>query len=201
MNKKIFLQLINDINLQNLSNDCAIINEKINKTLVDKPQSYRVDDNTPFSTSVGGSYNILCHPSIELNQLYNCIRNFFFSICENKEKKYYIQSWVNFYTNGQYLNWHRHWGGNDSYHGFFCVNSNISSTTYKFNDGEEHDIESKNGLLVLTKSSNNLHRTSACENGSPRITIAFDIHPHNEVKNVSSTDFLLNKTIKNWIPL
>jgi hypothetical protein len=189
--QKIYSTLISDIDFPSLVNDCIIVNQNVNETLFNAPQNYKINEQTPFSTRVADFYNIFSYASINVNSLFFKIKDAFYSSSPNLSKRYYIQGWVNVYDNGKSLDWHRHWGGSDSYHGFFCVNSNISYTEYKFDDGEQVKIDSVNGLLVFTKSNNNLHRTSEFNDIQPRITIAFDIHPHDNIQ----------KMIHHWIPL
>lgn len=191
MKQKIYSTVVDGINLSKLAEQCKKINTKVNNALFDKPQNYKIDENTPFGTRVADFYNIFCYPSAELNLLFNAIKKFFYSSPIDKTKTYYMQGWINLYQKGQNLNWHRHWGKDNSYHGFFCVNSNISYTEYKFLDGEIIKINSQDGLLVFSNSNNNFHRTSPCESDIPRITIAFDIHPHDDI----------NRETNSWVPL
>ena len=193
-----------------LKNDCVAINKNVNETLFDAPQNYKTNDQTPFSTRVANFYNIFSYDSVEINSLFNKIKHQFYYLKPNPTKKYYIQGWVNVYESGQNLDWHTHWGDNDSYHGFFCVNSNVSYTEYIFFDGEYKKIDSADGLLVITKSNNNQHRTSPCDSGDPRITIGFDIHSKNNVDKLldkwmelssSSAYFDPDKMTNHWIPL
>ena len=208
--QKIYSTLISDIDFPSLINDCMLINQNVNDALFDAPQDYKIDHQTPFSTRVANFYNIFSHDSVEINSLLLKIKHHFYCLKPNPTKKYYIQGWVNLYKSGQNLGWHTHWGSDNSYHGFFCVTSNISYTEYKFHDGEHIKIDSTDGLLVITKSNDNQHRTSPCDNGDPRITIGFDIHAHDDVNklinkwrglNSSSQYFNIDKLINHWIPL
>jgi hypothetical protein len=112
---------------------------------------------------------------------------------------YYIQCWLNRYNKGDYIDWHAHWPPEyDAWHGFYCVDVEPeSSTTYKVDDNFI-EVPSKNNLLVLSKSENDVHRSSEwMYEDHPRITLAFDIVP---------TKLLFEKNlsfkIKNhWMPL
>jgi len=194
---KIYSTLIDNIDLDSISTQCASINNEVNNNLFNKPQNYKINDNTPFGTRVSDFYNIFCYPSAELNFLFNSIKKFFYSSPIDNSQLYYIKGWVNFYNKGQSLGWHKHWGKENSYHGFFCVNSNISFTEYKFYDGEIIKVDSQDGLLVFSRSNTNFHRTSECSDDSPRITIGFDIHPYQDIKNKT------NKWVPtdNWVSL
>jgi hypothetical protein len=121
-----------------------------------------------------------------------------------------MQSWVNVYNYGEYIDWHGH-GQTSTYawHGFFCVNAEPSKTTYQYlNSPETIDVESKNNLLVLGKSNTDTHRTWPwLDKNEPRITIAFDIVPDTTIVrhngNTKLTDMIKQYPyFKNhWIPI
>lgn len=120
--RKIVSVLLEEIDLRELSEQCLEIEELVASTLSDKPQNYKIDEDTPFGTRVADFYNVFCYPSVELNSLYCAIRYAFYSADIDVSKKYYIQGWVNVYRDKQKLDWHRHYGSKHSYHGFFVSN-------------------------------------------------------------------------------
>jgi hypothetical protein len=192
--RKIVSVLLEEIDLRELSEQCLEIEELVASTLSDKPQNYKIDEDTPFGTRVADFYNVFCYPSVELNSLYCAIRDTFYSADIDVSKKYYIQGWVNVYRDKQKLDWHRHYGSKHSYHGFFCVKSSAGNTQYKFDDGQRIKVDSKDGLLVFAKSNDNFHKTSKPLKDEPRITIAFDIHSYGSIqKSLNSLD--------HWVPL
>jgi len=146
-------------------------------------------------------YNVFFFPYEGFHELFDVIRHVFY-VCnhENRNKTYYIQSWVNVYNKNDYIDWHSHWSSECmSWHGFYCVNAANSSTTYCLpgNEVGQSDvvIESKNDLLVLSRSDGDKHKSSPWNReDSPRITIAFDIVPVEHLQN------LRTQQLSHWIP-
>lgn len=162
---------------------------------------------TAWSFSVYSQYNYLLSPLPGMHALYNNIKEtFYYSIQESESynyDEYSIQCWLNVYKKGGYINWHSHWAKKwDAWHGFYCVDVEPDSyTTYRVKDrnvpNDDIKVESKNNLLILSKSGNDIHRSSEWNQEYPRITIAFDIVP--------TYNLFINKetfNLKNhWIPL
>ena len=65
---------------------------------------------------------------------------------------------------------------------------------YKKPDNKTFKIPSKEGLLVMTRSFQDLHRTSPIKKGEKRVTIAFDI-----VNSKSLKDYSYKSS--HWIPI
>ena len=63
--------------------------------------------------------------------------------------------------------------------------------------GTNIEIQSKNDLLVLSKSENDVHRSSEWMYDHPRITLAFDIVPTKMLFENNKTFMLKN----HWIPI
>ena len=137
------------------------------------------------------------------------IQKFFKESYDIKEQ-YMIQCWLNFYRKGEFIDWHRHWPMDaKGYHGFLCVSCEPSKTTYRLpakhgvqipteliekTEWETVDVESKNGLLVLSESAGDMHRTWPWEfHDRDRITIAFDIVP--------KPHFNPEAWLNHWVPL
>lgn len=134
-------------------------------------------ENPPFSTKILDYYNLFSFPNLYVHKLFMSIKQIIDDKKENKDR-YYIRGWLNYYDRGQYLDWHQHWCiDRRSYHGFFCVDVENSYTCYRYKDGENVFVNCENGMLVLEKIYNNVHRTSDWFRETPRITVAFDIHP------------------------
>lgn len=143
------------------------------------------------TTGVFQAYNFLMYPLPQIHELYEGIRSTFHDINPTDEK-HFIQCWLNYYNRDDFIDWHHHWPSEvNSWHGFFCVTCEPSSTTYKLSDGTIVDIESKNNNLVISRSDGDEHRTWPWEYDEPRITIAFDIIPARHLP------MLLN----HWIPI
>jgi hypothetical protein len=144
---------------------------------------------------VANSYNLFLYPFYGFPELYSEIRNIFNSTCIVKTP-HYIQGWLNYNKLGQNLGWHRHWSGvtNNSIHGVFCVDVKDSKTTYQYIDNQQiEEVYCEDNLLVMANSNNNLHKTSDWNYETPRITIAFDIHPIENLQN--------RLWINHWTPL
>ena len=144
------------------------------------------------STAVFDQYNMLLYPFNQFHELYEEIRTTFRELVNTKEP-HYIQCWLNYYKKGEFIDWHGHRPPHmQSWHGYFCVRGEGSKTTYRLPTGEFVDVETKDNLLVLSKSDDDRHRTYPWEGDTPRITVAFDIVP---VKYVPT------KAINHWMPI
>lgn len=140
------------------------------------------DGNAPKSTQLFDQYNALMYPYPELYNVGAVIKEALSSLVDVQKNQYYAQAWVNVYEKGQFVDWHTHWrGSKDFFHGFVCVDCGDSKTTYKLNeenDPEEIDVPSKDGMMVISRSDTDMHRTYPWpEENTPRITVAFDLLP------------------------
>lgn len=164
--------------LMNFKDYLGVVNQYIIDNF-DKNTSSTIEagENPPFSTKMLNHYNIFLFPNQHIHKLYMSVKEIIDNKNENKNR-YYIRGWLNYYNRGQYLDWHQHWCiDRRSYHGFFCVDVENSYTCYRYKDGENVFVNCENGMLVLEKTYNNVHRTSDWFHETPRITVAFDIHP------------------------
>lgn len=145
-----------------------------------------------LSSRMFREYNMLLYPFDQFHELYHEIRNTFFEIIGKSDKKYYLGSWLNYYKKNNSFPWHEH---NDwEWHGFVCIDSEGSHTTYKLPDGQVVDIPNENGLLVISKTKDAPHRTWPWPHeDKPRITMAFDIGLHTSVN--------IPEWKNHWIPL
>jgi hypothetical protein len=148
------------------------------------------------TTKLYGSYNILMYPYTGFYELFQEIKTTFLELA-NPSEPYYIQSWLNVYNKGDYIDWHYHYPeGMKVWHGFYCVSvgDNESSTLYRIPNLEEIEIKSVNNLLVIGKSDGDYHKSTEWANpNKPRITIAFDIVPKSKIDP--------EKNLNHWIPL
>lgn len=149
-------------------------------------------------------YNLLLYPLPGLHKLYESIKETF-HMCnrhkygEEPYNDYYIQCWLNFYKKGQFINWHTHGTKHfESWHGFYCLDVEPnSSTTYRIPGDLELDVKSENNLIVLSKSGEDLHKSSEWHDETrPRITIAFDIVP--AVRLMESGNY---SNLNHWMPI
>lgn len=169
---------LSDINLKKLIEESLEI-----EYYVEKNFSNDISQNKFFvnlnSTNKFYLYNFFSFPFFEAQKLFSKIKESILP-CLPKDN-YLMQSWVNVYHKGQFVDWHGHVPKEyKAIHGFFCVNTETeaSYTDYKFDHMNEIvRVKSEDGLLVFGKSFNDLHRSSVWNNDTPRITIAFDIVP------------------------
>lgn len=209
-----------NLNLAKLTDSSIQIYEMVNAHFSSDPKfDFYVRDESIYSTKLFEQYNFLMHPLPEIHNLYETIKEFFYE-CQvelygrSLKKHYYIQSWVNVYNKGEFIDWHSH-GKTAAYawHGFFCVNAENSKTSYQFkNSTDIIDVDSENNLIVLGKSNTDFHRTYPWHDEiNPRITIAFDIVPEETILrlNGKKDDTVKLKDMVNeypyfknhWIPI
>jgi hypothetical protein len=149
-------------------------------------------------------YNTFLFPYPGFHELFQSIRSHFFSELGLSNDRYYIQSWLNWYTEGKYIDWHSHSQSNNSQFmsGYYCVSGNDTITSFKFEDNT-FDVVNQNDYLIYTKMHtpcvNYQHRTWPVEKEqSPRVTIAFEIlHESGIEKHFSGEKEMHN----HWIPL
>jgi hypothetical protein len=185
-----------NLDLAEIKNSCYKMKDIINEHFKEKilEVEYAEDEGklTPLTTQGFEHYNLFMYGFDGFHSLYFEIQKLF-QQCNQNQEKYYIQCWLNMYEKGSFVDWHNHYPPKcNSWHGFFCVDCEPSKTTYHLpNVTESVDIESKNNLLVLSKSNGDKHRTWPWEYDRDRITIAFDIVP------AAHTGKFLN----HWIPI
>tara|TARA_B100001250_G_scaffold414438_1_gene452841 strand:+ start:5475 stop:6098 length:624 start_codon:yes stop_codon:yes gene_type:complete len=189
-----------DIDIKKLHKLCLNINDFLESFLDEQEDNY-VDNSflAPLSTRCYNQYNLLCFIESPLHSVFTNIRDMFEEIVkENFQKKeYFVQCWLNVFSEkSPGLGWHSHFENeSDAFHGFLVVNSSGESyTEYKKPDNKTFKIPSKEGLLVMTRSFQDLHRTSPIKKGGNRVTIAFDI-----VNSKSLKDYSYKSS--HWIPI
>ena len=154
---------------------------------------------TALSNKIFWKYNFLLYTLPEIHELFIAIRDNFYLFHKKyygenaPQEPYYIQSWLNFYFKGDFIDWHHHdWNMNrplyfdPAWHGFVCVDVEPNSkTSYRWkNLPNTIDVPSKDGLLVLGLSNGDTHKSSEWHDETrPRITIAFDIVPRRNLFN------------------
>lgn len=178
-----------DINLQDIRLSCDKLNHYIKDNL---DQAGGAISTGPLTTQVFNHYNLLLFPYAGFHKLYREICRAFSLVCDNDDN-YYIQCWLNYYTQGQFIDWHQHWGVQDkTWHGFVCIDCEESKTSYKFPNGYEIDIPSVDGSMVIGKSEGDIHRTYPWPHADrPRITIAFDCVPWDKIQ----------WGVNHWVPI
>ncbi len=139
-------------------------------------------------------YNLATMCNEELHALYTALQAVFRE--RVPDGTYYLQSWVNIHRKNQHLDWHEHWGS-ESFHGYFCVNAEPSTTSYKNPQTKQVDsVTNRNNTLTLN-AGGWLHRVSPWRSDRPRISIAYDIVPVNLVISQGKGNIPLN----HWMPI
>lgn len=182
-----------NLNLPAIRESCREMRTLIQLNFMDKPQHY--GGQATMTTKLFSQYNVLLYPYPEFHELFKEIKTMFHEVYGENDTKYYIQCWLNFYEKGESIGWHDHWlPRHKAFHGFYCVDVEPNSkTSYALKDSDDIiDIPSKDNLLVLSRSDGDLHRSSEWMEERPRITIAFDIVPREEI---NPTGWL-----NHWIP-
>lgn len=181
-----------------IEHSCGIFYKFIENTFLKYKSNINSSMNNvvaPETTKAFEIYNLFMYNLPGFFELFKDVKNTFRELSQSTEPAY-IQSWLNVYNKGDFVDWHNHWeAGKDVWHGFYCVNVEPNSyTSYKLPFlNNQIDIQSKNGLLVIGKSEDDYHRSSQWTEDYPRITIAFDIVPKRNVDPF--------RTINHWIPL
>jgi hypothetical protein len=181
------------LDLQELKNSCFKMNDIIVENFGDKRPTYNAQ--STLSTKLYSEYNVLLYPFPQFHQLYNTIKNTFWEVNKNPEENYYMQCWLNFYRKDDCIGIHTHYPkGKGGWHGYFCVDTEPSITSYLMPNGNRYDINNKDNHLIIGKSEGDEHRTWPWPyENRIRITIAFDIAPARSLVN--------DRKLNHWIPL
>jgi hypothetical protein len=189
-----------DLNLIKIKNSSNKMYDFIRNVFTDNGKG--CNGQTSMTEQIFSKYNLFLYPFAEFYELYFNIREMFYDKLEveNHEESYYIQSWLNFYWKGDFIDWHGHWPSYAyAWHGYYCVDVEPSKTSYKLENSKKIiDIKNENNLLVLSKSLNDNHRTWPWEYEHPRITIAFDIVPASTILNYQGENKM---GINHWMPI
>ena len=182
-----------ELDLAQLKSSCLLMRQLVLDTWPEHTDPATVKITNSLITQLFKNYNIFMYSYPEFYQLYLEIKTLFREQCGNNDP-YYCQAWLNYYHTDEYVNWHRHnLSMNCGYHGFFCVDTEPSKTTYRLPDETEFDVIGKNNLLVLSENQGDSHRTWPWHLPEPRITIAFDIVPG---ARINPSDRL-----NHWLPI
>lgn len=190
-----------NLNLVSLKHSCHLLYDLVNENFNNENTRAFYHDNsgkTSITTNLYNTYNLFLYPYDEFYELFHEIKTLFRECCIDDEQ-YYLQCWVNFYKQGDFIDWHQHWlPEKNSWHGFFCVDCEPSKTTYMVPGVKDPvDIISEDNMLVLSRSNGDTHRTWPWEDKNrDRITIAFDIVPRHFVQT-PGVPIMLN----HWIPV
>jgi hypothetical protein len=163
------------------------------------PRDVTYNGQVTLSTKLFDRYNYLMYPLPGIHNLYRSIQKVFREVNSDPYDDYFIQCWLNFYYKGDFIDWHGHWATEaDSWHGFYCLDVEPNSyTQYKFlHNDKVITIPSQDNLIVISRSGNDLHKSSEWHEDRPRITIAFDIVPAEKLFDVGAY-----RNPNHWIPI
>lgn len=197
MIKNLFLKEL-DVNLDLIIPSCLRLQDLIENNFSKLEITYEDNNKNPLGGKYHLHYNTFLYPYPEFNNLFQQIRNYFQTI-RDKNKTYYLQSWLNVFKEEGFFDWHSHSNNLDDWHGYFCVNVGATKTLYRFDDGifcsDITEVQNKNKLLVLGRCGRDKHKTSSeWKEVLPRITIAFDIIEENNLGKLS-------ELINHWLPI
>lgn len=147
-------------------------------------------------------YNIFTYQNEQMYDLLKYIKLLTKEMCNKLninyyEKKYHVHGWINRYlgelnlVKKEDLPWHNHGEEKDHFHGVIAINAEPSVTHYRI-DGKDLDFIHKNGKMVLL--TNYEHSHGYWQENNPRITLAFNVKPINELPGIS-------ENIAPYIPL
>ena len=187
-----------DLDLEGLKETSSLVKDFVTN-YVDK--DYPGINTGPETTRYFNHYNLCLFVYPETQKLYDIINRVANEHIQDWSEPWYLQCWLNWYNEGEYVDWHEHSKTTPiGWHGFVCVDTHESKTSYRFpkreiHTGESFDVESKDGHLVIGASDGDQHRTYPWPyKDRPRITIAFDIVPRNVI---NPYDYAPN----HWMPL
>jgi hypothetical protein len=183
-----------DFPLDDLQKSCPMIEQLVNQLIDENNFSPSIDTGSK-TTKHFNRYNIFHYNAPGVFYLYEKLYDVTKNLTDLEKTPYMIQCWINVYKYNDFISWHSHFPKeSNALHGFFCINCEPSVTSYRFRDGSQYDVESKNGRLVIGSSGNDLHRTYPWPHKDrDRITIAFDIVPLNKLDDDPNSN-------RSWLP-
>jgi hypothetical protein len=198
---QIYIKKLN-LNTEILKNSCDRV--FTNMSQIDK-SFFDCEFSSASSTAkLWKHYNLFTFPYEGLCELYEEIRkNFYENRLEKNNKKYYIQSWINYYLKGDYIDWHSHSNTHDRQFmsGYYCVYGEPSYTTFKTESNIEYHIVNKNDHMIFTKMGGQytklMHRTWPWDKDYPRISIAFEIVERERIPEFFAKEEMFN----HWMPI
>jgi hypothetical protein len=157
-------------------------------------------ESNSVSTMKWREYNVFQFHIEEIYNLYEAISEMTKEACDwynldFKKNKYMIQGWFNVnYANSGKLGWHLHKDQKAPlFHGYYSVNAEPSHTDYMINNSPV-SINNVNNRAILSESGH-LHQMGDWEWAGPRITVAYDVRPLENLKQEAM------QHEQHWIPL
>jgi hypothetical protein len=154
-------------------------------------------DTNSITTSEWYRFNAFQFYLPEMFNLLRAVKSMTLEACEyygiNFEEQYYhAQAWFNInYSHKGKLNWHDHAeNGAPTFHGYYCVNAEPSTTHYKVGENYVDNIN-KNNRAILSETGHP-HAMADWDWEGPRITIAYDVFPGSHMYTAWE---------QHWVPL
>lgn len=198
---EVYIKKLN-LDTASIKNSC----EKVYNILSQVNKNYHDDEFSPASnsTKLWKHYNTFFNPYDGFYELFDSIRQTFYEIKPREfDGKYYIQSWINCYQKGEYIDWHSHSNTPDRQFmtGYYSVSGEPSFTTFRYQDGIEYNVYNKEDNLVFTKMGGQYryseHRTWPWDQDQPRISIAFEIIHREGIPQWFPKEEMFN----HWMPI
>jgi hypothetical protein len=178
----------------NIENDLLDLKKYIDsKYLKMKSENYK-DKTIPYDPgNYWLSFNIFHFYNKGIYNIKESVKNMTKEACKYyginfNDKKYYIHGWFNYYSEKRYLgvspddlNYHDHGDSKYSFHGYYCLNAEPSTTYYKI-DNKRFDNVNKNNRAILSKNGYP-HAIGPWDSEENRITIAYNIVPLDELSD------------------
>lgn len=159
------------------------------------------EESNSVSTVKWREYNVFQFHIDGIRELYNAVSEMTKEACEYygvdfKKQNYMLQGWFNINSNekGGKLDWHDHGpAGAPFFHGYYCVNAEPSLTHYVTTNGYVQN-HNKNNRAILSEMGHP-HAMGDWEWSGERITVAYDVLPFAEIKEIAPDQE------QHWIPL
>lgn len=138
--------------------ECHYVHDKFKKDFPDKDSTWGYRFYNVFAAT---------SPSPIWYELYKDLRNVVREYV-NDDQPLWFQSWLNFHTPDQVLDWHGH---NWPYHGYISIDPKGTRTVF-----EGYEVENEVGNIYIGPGYR-MHKVEVDKHfDEPRITLGFDIH-------------------------
>ncbi len=136
----------------------------------------------------------------EVFNLYKAVSSLVKEACDYydlsfEDEKFMVQGWFNInHSKSGKLNWHDHGPfGAPTFHGYYCVNAEPSTTYYQVFDKQVENVNINNRAIL--SEMGHPHAQADWDWDGPRITIAYDVLPLRFLKAAGQ------ENEQHWIPL
>jgi len=155
-----------------------------------------------LSTVKWKEYNVFQFNNEAIYSIFVNIRDAVKEACNYYEidfdaQKYMVQGWFNInYNKVGKLNWHDHGGPwAPSFHGYYCIKAQPSSTFYRIDNKDSGLVENINiDNRLIVSEMGHPHAQGDWDWDGPRITLAYDIVPLKDLMEMNAAD-------QHWLPL